>query len=168
MGQRGIPPTPTALRLVTGVGSHHNHNDNSPDTLVPKVLPECPDWLIDDAKVEWEEIVAIMSKVPGWLTQVNKTTLAGHCQWYAVWKNAEETLSKEGRVFDTILGQDETGALAVGKKIHPMVRVAKEAWIAMIKCDQELGITPARGSAVKLPAGERDDETGLDSPGRTG
>ncbi len=171
MGERGPAPEPIALRVLKGT----NHKPIPENTAAVAQMgqqtssPECPDWLLPKAKAEWYSLVELMEKVPGWLTEVNKTTLAGHCQWYAIWMEAEEILMKEGRFYDAALGVDpEDGEVSAVKKLHPMVRVSKEAWLAMVKCDQELGITPARGSAVKIPTGDRDDESGLDHPGRTG
>lgn len=133
------------------------------------LTPECPEWLSELAKEEWANIVPKMEKVPGWLTQVNQATLAGHCQWYAVWKEAEMTLQKEGRWYEVVTEVDpQTQEATIVKKLHPAVRVSKEAWTSMMKCDIELGITPARGSSVQLPAGDQHDEQGLDKPGRAG
>jgi P27 family predicted phage terminase small subunit len=123
-------------------------------------------WMSEEAAAEWEEIVQVMSGVPGWLTAVNKTTLAGHCHWYAVWKEAESVLAKEGRVYEVVIGADPaTGEIGISKKIHPMVKIAKEAWECMLKADKELGITPARGSSVRVPTGDDSDENGLDRTG---
>lgn len=163
MGERGPAPEPIALTLMKGT-THHNINRDAPRP--PALLPECPDWLDDEARIEWEEIVSIMAKVDGWLTQVNKTTLAGHCQWYSVWMKAERVLAEEGRFFTSVVGEDpEHGQIALAKKLHPMNRISKEAHEAMMKCDKELGITPARGSSVHVPAQDTNDETGLDRVG---
>lgn len=166
MGERGPAPEPIALRVLKDT----NHKPIPENIPRPKgLVPDCPPWLDEDAQTEWEEIVLLMGEVPNWLTQVNKTTLAGHCHWYSVWKNAEAVLTREGRFYDVVQGVDEDGAVSSTKKLHPMVKVSKEAWESMIKCDRELGITPARGSSVRLPpAGDPHDEEGLDSVGRTG
>jgi len=124
--------------------------------------------LDDEAKAEWENITEMMGKVAGWLTEVNQTVLAGHCHWYAVWKQQEAILMREGRSYEVVTGIDpETKEPMITKRVHPAARLSKEAWTSMMKCDMELGITPARGSAVKLPTSLEDDE-GLDRIGPHG
>lgn len=165
MGERGPAPTPIALREVLGIASHHNKNDQAPRPLA--ILPDCPDWLDPQAKQEWLHITEKMGKVVGWLTEVNQTTLAGHCQWYSTWQQAEEILMKEGRTYEVVTGMSEGGPEII-KRIHPAVRVSREAWIAMMKCDMELGITPARGSSVRVASSvDENDESGLDKVGRS-
>lgn len=129
--------------------------------------PECPEWLDETAAEEWVEIVTLMEDVPGWLSKVNKTTLAGHCHWYSVWVAAEKEMRETGRMYEVVDTILLDGTTSMVKKLNPNVRIAKEAWLAMIKCDQELGITPSRGSSVRVPEGERSDESGLDRPGRS-
>jgi P27 family predicted phage terminase small subunit len=164
VGERGIAPKPQVLKELEGT-SHHPLNKNMPRP--PSLAPDPPKWLSPRALAEWEEIVLEMGTVPGWLTRVNKSTLAGHCHWYAMWSEAVEFLNENGNTYETIIGQDiESGETAIVKKIRPEVKLAKEAWTAMIKCDMELGITPSRGSAVQLPSGDPDDEAGLDQQGR--
>jgi P27 family predicted phage terminase small subunit len=163
MGDRGPAPEPYALRLLKKT-NHKPINDQAPQ--LPEGIPVCPDWLSEEAAIEWDEIVKIMSMIPNWLTEVNKTTLAGHCHWYAVWKAAEEILMKDGRYYDVVLGvDDQSGEIGVTKKLHPLNKVSREAWASMVVCDKELGITPARGSSVRVPHGDSEDEQGLDRVG---
>lgn len=166
MGDRGPAPTPMALRAAMGIASHHNTNKEAPRPLA--LMPDCPDWLDPIAKQEWLNICEKMGKVAGWLTEVNQTTLAGHCQWYAAWQQAEETVMKEGRYYDVVTGYDpELKEPTYVKRLHPAARVSRDAWTAMMKCDMELGITPARGSSVRVGTGrDAEDEGGLDKPGR--
>lgn len=157
---------PSALKVLTG--SHHPVNKEDPTSRLPAELPDPPEWLDEKAIEEWVELTTLMSAVHGWLTRVNKTTLAGHCHWYSVWVAAEEVLLKEGRYYQQIIGEDEeTGTSAVVKKLHPLVKVSKDAWANMLKCDQELGITPARGSSTRVPFDDPNDEEGLDQPSRS-
>lgn len=167
MGERGPAPEPLALRLLKNT-NHKPINDQSPSLLLPAEAPDCPEWIYgdEDAVAEWVELVTIMEQVPGWLTRVNKSTLAGHCHWYSVWKNAEKVLAEEGRFYNSVMGLDEDGQeIGIVKKLHPMNKVSKEAWAAMVVCDKELGITPARGSSVHVPHGDSKDEQGLDGVG---
>lgn len=161
MGLRGPAPKPTALRLVEGTGLHHPMNQNQPK---PKaILPTAPVWMWEDeiAMAEWKEITKTMGEVPGWLTRVNKGTLAGHCHWWAEWTRAIQALKTYG-------SPTYENAYTGQKKPYPEVKISHDAWASMMKCDQELGITPARGSSVHLPArSDEHDESGLD-PQRTG
>ena len=61
MGKRGPRPTPTAVLRARG----SRRADRNPDRLEPEPPPgppECPAWLNADAKVVWDQMVALLSE----------------------------------------------------------------------------------------------------------
>lgn len=105
MSTRGRKPKPTALKLLEGNSGKRPLNiaelvsERCPTAKPflrskntdnkPTGVPECPDWLEDEAKAEWERVGTILENM-GMLTSVDTTAFAGYCQAYARWREAEE------------------------------------------------------------------------------
>ena len=58
MAQRGRKPKPTALKVLEGNPGKRPLNLFEP-TPEDK-MPECPDWLEDEAKAEWDRLAVPM------------------------------------------------------------------------------------------------------------
>src|SRR5574343_91841 len=86
---------PTKIKELEGnTGKRRLNND-------PKFqgLSKCPAWLKKDAKTEWDRVVPELRRV-GLLTMVDQAALAGYCESWAKWKEAETYLNKYGSVFE--------------------------------------------------------------------
>ena len=55
-------------------------------------MPACPDWLMSEAKKEWERLAELMNQM-GVLTEVDMAAFAAYCQSYARWKEAQEHIT---------------------------------------------------------------------------
>lgn len=95
MSTRGRKPKPTAVKVLEGNPGKRPLNmfEPTPD----KVAPECPDWLNEEAKAEWDRLVDKMVEL-GTLTEMDMAAFAGYCQSYARWKEAEEFIEKHGTI----------------------------------------------------------------------
>ena len=110
----GRNPKPTAVKKLEGNPGKRELNTKEP--ISAKEMPECPDWLLPEAKKEWERLADLMNQM-GVLTKVDMAAFAAYCQSYARWKEAQEHISSKGSTFETDKGyQQQTPYLTVGKK----------------------------------------------------
>ncbi len=170
MGRRGPPPEPHALRVLKGT----NHRTMPQATPNPRALhPDAPDLITAAAKVEWDELTEEMSHVPGWLTRVDKSVLSWRCHWYATAVELAQYLDEHGRVYESLVvhpddkahGGGKSEVLETAMKARPEVKMLDDAWAHLMKCDQELGLTPASRMRVQArPLGvDPADERGPDA-----
>lgn len=92
MATRGRKSKPTALKLLEGNPGNRPLNTAKPRSTG---VPDCPDWLEDEAKAEWERMSTVLENM-GMLTDMDMVAFAGYCQAYARWREAEEFLSQHG------------------------------------------------------------------------
>ena len=89
----GRKPKPTAVKKLEGNPGKRKLNTKE---LVPaKGMPACPDWLMPEAKKEWERLAEPMNQM-GVLTEVDMAAFAAYCQSYARWKETQEHINSEG------------------------------------------------------------------------
>ena len=76
---------------------------NTKEPVPAKGMPDCPEWLLPEAKKEWERLADLMNQM-GVLTEVDMAAFAAYCQSYARWKEAQEHIDSEGSTFETDKG----------------------------------------------------------------
>ena len=57
----GPPKKPTKLRILEGNPSKRPLPKNEPEP--DPTMPECPDWLMDDAKEEWNRVAPELHRI---------------------------------------------------------------------------------------------------------
>jgi P27 family predicted phage terminase small subunit len=144
--QPGRKPKPTQLRIVEGNREHRPINEN--EAKFSPLEPECPDWLSDEAKAEWSRIVKELKTV-GMLTLADRSALAGYCQAWARWSEAERVIDEKGTVFETDSGYCQQ---------RPEVVIAHKYLDKVIKFCAEFGLTPSSRGRIRLPDVEENDE----------
>lgn len=145
----GRPPKPTKLKVLEGNPGNRPLNENEPEP--DEGIPEAPPELCARAREEWKTrgpgLVAM-----GVLTTIDGAVFASYCQAYADWRNARESLQKllatsppgnQGGAFLAATGQG-------GLKKSPLVTVANEAEMRMVKWAAELGMTPAARARLQV------------------
>jgi P27 family predicted phage terminase small subunit len=145
----GPRPTPTNLRILQGAPPRRT--DVSEAIPPPTDLPECPPWLNEYARQEWDRLAADLYGM-GVLTGIDQTMLAAFCTAYSRWRTAEEDLQKQadeddethGAIIDTINGN---------KIQNPLMGVANAARRDMQRLAVEFGLTPS--SRTLIDAGKR-------------
>ena len=143
MAQRGRKPKPTALKVLEGNPGKRPLNLYEP---VPEgKLPECPEWLEEEAKAEWERLAVPMHNL-GLLTELDMAAFAVYCQAYARWKEAEEFISQHGSIVKTKNGFWQQ---------VPQVSIAQTYNKIMTKIATEFGLTPSSRSRIIAGDGER-------------
>ncbi len=105
---------------------------------VPSAPPPIPDWLDEDAVVEWRRIAPPLSLL-GILTPVDMATLAAYCQAYSMWRKAELQVRADGL---TVRGTH--GEL----KAHPLIRVCTSLLTEIRRISSEFGFSPASRAAM--------------------
>ena len=127
----GRKPKPTALKKLEGNPGKRKLNTKEP---VPgKGMPDCPAWLLPEAKAEWKRLCGKLSEM-GVLTEIDMAAFAAYCQSFARWKEAHEHIDSEGSTFETEKGyQQQT----------PWVGIANTNQKLMLQAASEFGLTPS-------------------------
>lgn len=73
---------PTNIHLLTGTHRKDRHGDPEQKVEIKEQIKTAPDWLPDEAKVEWKRICKAL-KESGVLTEVDSTILAQYCLLYS-------------------------------------------------------------------------------------
>ena len=135
MATRGRKPKPTALKLLEGNPGNRPLNTAEPRSTG---VPDCPDWLEDEAKAEWERMSAVLENM-GMLTDMDMVAFAGYCQAYARWREAEEFLSQHGSIVRTPNGYLQQ---------VPQVSIAQTNLKIVLKFCEQFGLTPSSRSRI--------------------
>ena len=132
----GRKPKPTAIKKLEGNPGKRKLNTKEP--VPAKGKPDCPEWLLPEAKKEWKRLADLMNQM-GVLTEVDMAAFAAYCQSYARWKEAQEHISSEGSTFETDKGyQQQT----------PWVGIANTNQKLMLQAASEFGLTPSSRSRI--------------------
>jgi len=141
---RGRKPKPTLIKQLEGNPGKRRLNDREP--VPPEGLPECPDFLDEEARAEWYRTAAVLKEMR-LLSRADRSALAAYCTAYSRWVQAEDQVKKHGSV-----------VLSPNKKFpmkSPYLTVADQAMEAMRKFMVEFGLTPSSRSRIRVP--ERTD-----------
>lgn len=154
MGVRGPRPKPTAIRKREGNPGKRGLNSAEP-VFAAAGVPEPPAWLLDLAKTEWRRVAPELAAA-GVLPSSALQALAGYCQSYARWREAEEWLTEHGI---TLVIKDKDGRVT-GVREMPHVKIARDQKDAMRRFAAEFGLTPATAAGVtakKAPTASKFD-----------
>lgn len=145
MATRGRKPKPTAVKVLEGNPGKRplNMKEPTPD----KTAPACPQWLAEEAKLEWGRLADKMVNL-GTLSEMDMAAFAGYCQSYARWKEAEEFIEQHGTIVKTPSGYWQQ---------VPQVSIAQTNLKIMLKFCSEFGLTPS--SRSRMIAGDVKEAT---------
>ena len=147
MAIRGRKPLPTALKELEGDRGKGRRPLNKNEPVPPQNNIECPDWLMPEAKAEWDRLAPSLTSM-GILTDHDLEAFAGYCQAYARWREAEEFLSQHGTIFKTPSGYVQQ---------VPQVSIAMQNVKIMQSFCAEFGLTPASRARLYAASGEKQD-----------
>jgi P27 family predicted phage terminase small subunit len=139
---RGRKPKPTALKLIEGNPGKRAINAQEP--VPPASLPDCPPHLTTEARAEWERLAEILNGI-GLLTQVDRAAMAGYCQCWGRWVEAEQKLAETPPILRTPSGYIQQS---------PWLSIANRQLELMARYMTELGLTPASRSRLVVPMEE--------------
>lgn len=144
----GNSPIPTKMKILSGNPGHQKLNMDEP--LPDPGMPEMPEGLCDYAQQEWRECGPGLARM-GVLTTVDKGVFMAYCQAFADFKRArielnrlrEESSQDSGSIFVTPTREG-------GGKRNPLIVVANEAAVLMVRFGAELGLTPSARSKIEV------------------
>lgn len=88
---KGRPPTPTALKLLTG---NPGKRPLRFDQFAPEAkIPRCPAALNGEARKEWKRVTVELHRY-GMIAEVDRGLLAMLCSTWARWVEAEQMIAK--------------------------------------------------------------------------
>lgn len=132
----GRKPKPTALKELEGNPGKRKLNKS--EAKPSKAMPECPSWLLPEAKKEWMRLSENLNNL-GLLSKVDRAAFAAYCQSYARWKEAHEHIDEEGSTFVTNTGYQQQS---------PWVGIANTNQKLMMQAASEFGLTPSSRSRI--------------------
>jgi P27 family predicted phage terminase small subunit len=130
-------PTPLKLRLLRG---NPGCRPIKPEPM-PRSASKCPAppaHLSEYAAHEWRRFAPELYRL-GLLTILDETSFAAYCSAYALWRAAEERLSKE----DLVAPGSERN-----KVVNPVLKIASQAARDLIRFGTEFGLTPSARARV--------------------
>ena len=126
----GPPKTPTNILNMRG-SWRGGARDKEPEP--DRSVPECPEWLLDDAKSKWVELVPQLAAM-GVLGTCDRGALARYCQLWARWRAVEEA------------GGDTNQSLKLSA--------------ALIRLEKEFGLTPAARAGLAVEKADPQENRG--------
>ena len=139
---RGRKPKPTVIRALEGNPGKRRLNDREPTP--PAGIPDCPEYLDDEAKGEWFHTAKVLADM-GLLSRADRTALAAYCTTYSRWRHAEEQVKKFGAI---VKSPDKGFPMK-----SPYLCIADQAIESMRKFMVEFGLTPSSRSRIRVPDG---------------
>lgn len=153
MGTRGPAADPVALTLIKG-NARKLPVHALTEALRPTVhIPDCPDHLNDEAKLEWARITPELKKLHI-ISNIDLAALAVYCQAYGRWVMVERQLKDLGD--DALVDQTPSGY----RQISVLLQISNRAVEQMHRFLCEFGMSPssrARISANVCVAGQNSD-----------
>lgn len=145
----GRPAKPTALKVLQGNPGRRPKNAREPKAQ--RGRPKCPAWLSAKARAAWGELCDLLDSMRV-LTISDRKALELLCDAYAEWRDARETIRKEGG--PTYRAETESGFII---RARPEVAIAADAWRRVKALLSEFGLTPsARTKVQALDDGNQD------------
>jgi len=143
MGTRGPQRTPTALLKLHGsrLGNDRDKTEPKPE----KKTPDCPDWLGDDARQVWDQVVPMLNTMRV-LTVADGGPLSRYCESWVRWKKCLAFVKEHG---ETYVVKHELGDI---KAVHSWPEVVTLRGLAaeLLRIEQEFGLTPAARARIQL------------------
>jgi P27 family predicted phage terminase small subunit len=133
---RGRRPKPTALKLRQGNPGGRALNRREPKPVIS--APTCPAHLSPSAKAEWKRLAHQLTDL-GILSQLDRAALAGYCQAWGRWVEAERKLKETPILLRTPAGYVQPS---------PWLAIANKQLELMHRFMGELGLSPASRSRV--------------------
>lgn len=139
MGRRGVPPTPTKLKLLRGEKRPSRINRQEPK---PRGAPVKPTGMSREASAIWRRLIRDYGPT-GVLTAVDSDVLRAYCEAVVRYSKAAELLEESGPLV--------RGARRGELVTNPLHRIARDNADLVRQLARELGFTPSARSAIKSP-----------------
>jgi P27 family predicted phage terminase small subunit len=155
MGARGPQPVPTSILAARGsrlAPLRRKQGEPRPDVETP----DCPDWLGDDAKEVWFQVVPMLVSLRV-LSRDNAVALARYCDALVQWKKAALFLtSSQTLVYAVKSKTGETVAWAP----WPQNALYEKFHRILTSLEDRFGLTPSARSRITLTQKLAEDSSG--------
>lgn len=152
MGKRGPRPTPTSVLKLRGSTLVTPEREAS-EVHGPTGTPDCPDWLDDQAKAAWDEIVPLLQDM-GILTRIDGNALARYCRLWSRWRKMEAFIEEKGEMYPL---RAEDGSVKYFQQ-WPQVAIANKLAQQLTRLEQEFGLTPSARTRIHVDRPTEFDE----------
>lgn len=142
---RGAKPKPTNLKILQGNPGKRPLNMREPKPRLS--MPDIPEHISAIARDEWLRVSRELFSI-GLLTNIDMSALAGYCQAYSRWVEAEEGIKKTGLVVKT-----KDGNIIQS----PLVGIANKALALMHRFLVEFGMTPSSRSRISAQTSKEEN-----------
>lgn len=157
MGKRGIPPAPTALKVLHGVKpSRINSNEPKPDAA--EVAP--PRELDPRAQAIWDRLAPDMIR-KGVLTAWDVDSFATFCSMVVVNQDAVADVEKNGTNCTTVVRELSNGEVIYELRKNPAWQVARESATLIVTLGGRFGLNPSDRSQLTMGEASRDADDDL-------
>jgi P27 family predicted phage terminase small subunit len=131
---RGRKPKPSHLRVLDGAGSAGRGSLRAEGKM-----PTCPAHLSPSAKAEWKRLSQMLYEL-GVITMLDRAVLAGYCQAYGRWVEAERKLKETPALLKMPSGYVQQ---------NPWLTISNKQLELMHKYMCELGLSPVARTRVE-------------------
>jgi P27 family predicted phage terminase small subunit len=149
-GRKAIPTHLKLLRGNPGRRDRHitreNLSEYEPTSPPLDEVPEPPSFITGYAADEWRKVARELHNLR-LLTSLDLAALAGYCNAYARWRNAVEVMAEQS------VGSGTRGLMVstmYGPRRNPLIAVANEAAMELLRFAAEFGMSPAARSRIRL------------------
>lgn len=145
----GRTAQPAALKLIKGRSPGKDSAGRAVNSgpAFKRIPPEPPEWLTGEAREEWDRVLPGLSRLD-LLKPEDRAALAAYCEAVAMFRQATETVQREGMTIDA-----KQGTLA-----HPAVGIARAAGREIRAWAAHFGLTPSTEQALARGADDGDEE----------
>jgi len=136
MGKRGVPPKPTALKILEGY-----RKDRIGGIKTVSKAPACPAYLPAEGKKIWQEVVNDLDPL-GMLSLGDGPSLEAYCLAVVLYRKAARKILKDGLMVKGHLGESVR---------NPALMPLKDSAEKIKIFAREFGLTPSARSGMKAP-----------------
>lgn len=144
MGERG--PSRQSKQTLKLHGTYREDRHGSGE--LPACEPDCPEWLSEEAKAEWDRIVPTLVKLVG-VHKIDRSLLATYCETWSEWRSAVEKLREEKETYETAT---QNGII---KRANPLVAIRQAARNDLVKIGNKLGLSPSARTGLDIVMQEK-------------
>jgi P27 family predicted phage terminase small subunit len=149
-GRKAIPTHLKLLRGNPGRRDRHitreNLHEYEPQPQTFDDVPEPPPFITGYAADEWRRVALELHRLH-LLTALDLAALAGYSNAYGRWRNAVEVMTEMAA---TCTHRGLLVSTEAGLRRNPLIAVANDAAIEMLRFAAEFGMTPAARSRIRL------------------
>ncbi|MFF5451868.1 phage terminase small subunit P27 family [Streptomyces sp. NPDC012950] len=145
----GRTARPAGLKLIEGRAAGRDSGGRKVNSgpEFKRVPPTAPEWLSPEAAAEWERVLPELSRLD-LVKEQDRAALAAYCEAWATFREATETVQREGMTIEA-----KQGTLA-----HPAVAIARAAGRELRAWASHFGLTPSTEQALARSGGDDGDE----------